>query len=370
MAADFTGMISLHPIFLTLNPIRANCICPVLNLPTLGQPFKQLISTAKASNLPFLKLSHKPVVSKFLLQNGCHEPFRENNFIFEQKVVMNLESDSANQDFWNVLYLGEDRQIGIVDWETRRISGEVEFMRSLLVTLTLVFLFVVPFAFSEETIEATLEWRNEEKINHDYLIFLPSDYGEEKEKQWPLIVYLHGGGGTTQIVKNHLRAHRKRPFIFLAPICPPVPQGVAGHYKNWDSRMVGAIVKKVVADYSIDQKRCTLMGFSMGGSGAWALPFYHPELFDRVIVMSGSCHPWKLRHFPKIPVRVYSGEKESWLTQHTNTVRTARSFGVDVTHTIWSGTGHGACRQQTMQDDELWDWISKPLNPASGELSP
>ncbi|MDF1756002.1 MAG: alpha/beta hydrolase-fold protein [Verrucomicrobiales bacterium] len=234
-------------------------------------------------------------------------------------------------------------------------------MRNLRFTLTQISLFIVFPVFAEETIQSTLEWRNEEKINHDYLVFLPSDYGEEKEKLWPLIVYLHGGGGTAQIVKNHLRPHLERPFVFLAPICPPAPEGVAEHYKNWDPRMVGAIVKKVVGDYAIDEKRCALLGFSMGGSGAWAMPFYHPELFDRVVVMSGSCHPWKLRHFPKIPVRVYSGEKESWLPQHTNTVRSARSFGVDVTHTIWPGAGHGACRQRTMLDEELWDWISKPL---------
>lgn len=211
-------------------------------------------------------------------------------------------------------------------------------------------------------VRKTLEWRTEEKIDHDYLLFLPDDYGREENKKWPLIVYLHGGGGTSRVVENQLKDHRNRPFVFLAPICPPVPQGVPEYQNNWDPRLVGAIVKRVISEYEIDATRCSLIGFSMGGSGAWALPFYHPGLFDRVVVISGSCHPWKLKHFPAIPVRAYSGEKEPWLPQHTNTVNTARSFGVEVSHTIWPGAGHGACRQRTMADEALWKWLSEPID--------
>lgn len=238
-------------------------------------------------------------------------------------------------------------------------------MHSVLIGLTLFYcLLFAPSLHSEEIIQATLEWKVEEQIDHDYLVFLPDGYGAGNRKQWPLIVYLHGGGGTAQKVETQLRPHRNRPFVFLAPICPPVAEGVPGHYKNWDPRILGPIVRKVVADYDIDSSRCSLMGFSMGGSAAWALPFYHPDLFDRVVVMSGSCHPWKLKHFPGIPVRAYSGAKESWLPQHTNTVNSARRFGVDVSHTIWPGAGHGACRQRTMEDKALWQWLGQtPGNP-------
>ena len=99
------------------------------------------------------------------------------------------------------------------------------------------------------------------------------------------------------------------------------------------------------------------MGFSMGGSAAWETPFWHPDLFDKVVVISGSCHPWQVRHYPEIPVRVYSGETEFWLQQHTNTVNTAKSFGVDVTHTIWPNAGHGQCCAQTLRSEALWRWL-------------
>ena len=175
-----------------------------------------------------------------------------------------------------------------------------------------------------------------------------------------MIVYLHGGGGNAALLRRQLGSLSEKPCLILAPICPEVQEGVPGHYKNWDPEPLGVIVKQVVSEYPVDESRCSLMGFSMGGSGAWALPFFHPELFSRVVVISGSCHPWKLKHYPKIPVRVYSGAKEPWLQQHTNSVKTAEKFGVDVIHTIWSGAGHGACRQRTMADERLWEWLLSP----------
>lgn len=172
-----------------------------------------------------------------------------------------------------------------------------------------------------------------------------------------MIVCLHGDGGNAKLVNRQIAPHRDRPFVFLAPISPLVEEGVRGHYTKWDPEIVGEIVNKVIAEHSIDEANCSLMGVSMGGSEAWGLPFYHPELFRRVVVMSGSCHPWKLKHYPKIPVRVFSRSKEPWLPQHTNTVNSAKQFGLDFVHTIWPGAGHGACRQRTMANEALWKWL-------------
>ena len=231
--------------------------------------------------------------------------------------------------------------------------------------LSLLFLiFLSPLLSHAQStpIQNTYTHEKSETTRHDYLVFLPDGYEESGKKVWPLLVYLHGGGGTAAKVTQQLTPHRDRPFLIVAPICPPVPEGVDGKYKNWDPELLGPIVHTVGNDYRVDKTRTTLMGFSMGGSGAWALPFYHPDLFTRVVVMSGSCHPWKLKHYPKIPIRVYSGAKEPWLPQHTHTVESAKQFGLDVTHTIWPGASHGGCRQQTMNDESLWEWLISPLD--------
>ena len=61
-----------------------------------------------------------------------------------------------------------------------------------------------------------------------YLLHLPPTYGQERDKRWPLIVFLHGAGerGTdTELLKLHgipkvVEENPDFPFITVAPQCP------------------------------------------------------------------------------------------------------------------------------------------------------
>src|SRR5205085_307025 len=66
------------------------------------------------------------------------------------------------------------------------------------------------------------------KVNLRYLLFLPQGYEQEKNKKWPLMVFLHGAGergtnlakvavhGPPKIVANRADF----PFIVVSPQCP------------------------------------------------------------------------------------------------------------------------------------------------------
>ncbi|MFC2079288.1 alpha/beta hydrolase-fold protein [Candidatus Bipolaricaulota bacterium] len=205
-------------------------------------------------------------------------------------------------------------------------------------------------------LKETLLWSNEERVKHDYWVFLPDGY-EHSSVDWPAIVYLHGGGANPPQVKKRIIPLTKLPAILLVPICPPLPAGVKEHYQVWNEEILGSIVRHVLAEFRIDTKRCALAGFSSGGSAAWALPFYHPDLFSKVAVISGSCHFWKLRFYPSIPVWAFSGANEEWLQHHKYTVDTATSFGIEVTHTIWPSLAHSECRDRTLSYPPLIDWL-------------
>jgi hypothetical protein len=69
------------------------------------------------------------------------------------------------------------------------------------------------------------------------------------------------------------------PAIVVAPICPPSPDG--WRYTNWHWKMLGAVVREMSEQYRVDVERRSVIGFSMGGSAAWELPFYEPELFAK-----------------------------------------------------------------------------------------
>lgn len=201
----------------------------------------------------------------------------------------------------------------------------------------------------------TLHWRKVEEIDHQYVVFLPEGYEDSKE-DWPLMVYI-GGGADAERYKKHLTPIRQHPWVVLAPILPPAPEGTEGFHIDWNPQILGEIVRKFIDDYRIDKERVVLMGFSMGGSQAWQLPFWHRDIFSKVAAISGVCHPWKLKHYPKIPVQVFSGETEEFLQAHIDTVKMGKFFGVDVKHTIWPGLGHGECCNKTMRHQPLIDWL-------------
>ena len=180
-----------------------------------------------------------------------------------------------------------------------------------------------------------------------------------------MVVYLHGGGGggaSAEQIRKLLQPLMNQPFVLLVPLCPPVPDGMNKMHQTWNHQILGALIKSVINEYRIDSARCSLMGFSMGGSASWELPYYHPELFDKVAVMSGSCHFWKVRYFPKIPVWVFSGGAEQWLPYHKQTVDAAKSFGVNVTYTIWPGLGHGENHKKSLNYEPLVQWLSGELS--------
>ncbi|MFC2082777.1 alpha/beta hydrolase-fold protein [Candidatus Bipolaricaulota bacterium] len=210
-----------------------------------------------------------------------------------------------------------------------------------------------------------------EKVSHGYLICLPPNYDEDS-KEWPLVVYLHGGGAREVDVQSSILPFMNRPFILLAPLCPPATSPEEAVHQSWDPRILGMIVRKVIDEYRIDSTMCALAGFSMGGSAAWELPYYHPDLFRKVAVISGSCHFWKLRFYPSIPIWSFSGASEEWLQQHKHTVDTARSFGIDVAHTIWPRLTHGECRDRTLSYPPFMEWLlhdapaPRPLPPEEG----
>jgi predicted peptidase len=201
----------------------------------------------------------------------------------------------------------------------------------------------------------THEWRNEEVIISEYDVLLPEDY-EECTRNWPLVVCMVGGGGHED-VKSRINSLMKKDAVILYPTIHPKPDYVLKSRHYWNFRILNEIVRKVIAEFGIDKGNVSVTGFSMGGTAAWEFPYYQPDLFCRVGVISGSVQGWKLKHYPDIPVHVYSGGDEEFLKAHTFSVELAKDFGNDIVHTIWPGLGHGECFLKTIRDDNFLELL-------------
>ena len=114
-----------------------------------------------------------------------------------------------------------------------------------------------------------------------YIVKLPDKY--DKQKKYPLIIYLHGSGGDEKA-------------IYMAPYFFPddfFGLSVNGRgpltdycYSNAQEDIAEAIAE-VVKDYSIDQENIIISGTSMGGYGVFRTFYETPSKFKAIASFSG-----------------------------------------------------------------------------------
>ena len=226
----------------------------------------------------------------------------------------------------------------------------------------------VDHSVAQDSHEDVLERTYSEKLTYRYIVTLPDGYSDDEDRAWPMVLFLHGGGSPKpEALQRSTRWLTELPAIIVAPICPPSPDGPI--YANWDWRILGDLVRKISAEHRIDPELRSVIGFSMGGSGAWELPFHEPELFAKSVVIAGVCHPWSQRHYPKIPVWVFVGADDYMRKEQQETVTSAERFGVDVVETVWIGADHGGIFRNAKTYQPLLDWlVTKEDLRVNGEI--
>jgi predicted peptidase len=116
---------------------------------------------------------------------------------------------------------------------------------------------------------------------------VPGDYDPKQAR--PLVLALHPGGERTSFIGAQymrtvfLPGLRELNPIMVAPDCPtPAWSDPAAE------KAVMALMQNVLSEYSIDRRRILVIGFSLGGRGAWFMESRHPDLFTAAIVMAGT----------------------------------------------------------------------------------
>lgn len=198
------------------------------------------------------------------------------------------------------------------------------------------------------------------KAEMGYLLYLPKDFDLDKEKRWPLVVFLHGRGESGTDLKK-VAAHgppkfaaagESLPFVLLSPQCP--------ENQNWDISHTQALLDSILKrfDGRIDLERIYVTGLSMGGGGAWEWISRPKHPFAAAFIVCGAAYALPIRIFDPVPVWAVHGDKDDVVPEFISHMATDvfHQAGAEVRLSIYPGVNHGAW-ERGYREPELWTWL-------------
>lgn len=199
-------------------------------------------------------------------------------------------------------------------------------------------------------------------VEMGYVLYTPDGY-ENSQKEYPLIVFLHGAGerGTdlSQVAVHgplkYVREGNKLEAVIVAPQC--------AKDDYWEPDKVAALVKKVIAENKIDANRVYLTGLSMGGYGVWAVGVEHPGLFAAMLPVCGPMYRpayANITKLKKMPIWVFHGALDEVvpLENSSKMVKRLRSVGNEVKYTIYPFANHDSWTK-TYNNPNVYSWLLK-----------
>ena len=205
------------------------------------------------------------------------------------------------------------------------------------------------------------------KMSLNYLYFLPEDYQVDKDKKWPVILFLHGmgeRGEDLELVKIHgipkiVSSKTDFPFITVSPQCPI-------EFVWRDKEMLKALeflLSKIVKNYRVDKSRVYVTGLSMGGRGTWAIAAHRPDFFAAAAPICGGGDPETVPRLIKLPFWVFQGalDKVHYPEESEIMIKALKKEGGQVRYTLYPELHHDSWTI-TYDNPDLYNWFLSNKN--------
>lgn len=167
-----------------------------------------------------------------------------------------------------------------------------------------------------------------------YGLNVPEDY--DPARPYPLLVWLHGSGGSFQGGDPLKRNPATQPFL-LARIDG---RGSNSCYVGLGELDIIEVIRDVQAHYNVDPRRIALFGYSMGSWGTWYMLQRHPGLFSAGFATEGPATSGFFRNLWNVPVWYFQDETDFVPADMARALMGhLKSLGNLTLYT--EGTGHG-----------------------------
>jgi len=216
-----------------------------------------------------------------------------------------------------------------------------------------------------------------------YRMYVPTSYNGTKA--YPLIVALHGLGGTEDafftnyeqkmpplaekhgyIVAGALGYRVDGSYGWGIGVAPADP--ATRRVQENSERDVMQVLQLVRQQYKIDENRIYLMGHSMGAIGTWKIAPKFPDLWAAIGMFAGSGSPATLERITHVPEYVVHGDADATVNvQGSRTmVAKAKELGIEVKYIeVPGGTHSGVVAPNLAGMFEFFDAHRKAAKPTS-----
>ena len=182
-----------------------------------------------------------------------------------------------------------------------------------------------------------------------YRVYVPTTY--TRSKPMPLIVALHGLGGTEA---SFFEAYSKRlpelaekhGYLLVAPlgyrtdgfygwgVGDPPADPAARQLQERSEQDVMEVLARVKRDYTVDDSRIYLLGHSMGAIGTWKLAAKYAGTWTALGVISGTGAPATIEKMRGVPQVVVHGDRDPTVPVGGSRAMVAemKRLGVDVNY--------------------------------------
>lgn len=194
----------------------------------------------------------------------------------------------------------------------------------------------------------------------DYYLYYPAEYNSDKNKKFPILLFLHGGGEVKENLSTGERIPppslilqgKNFPFLILAP--------QNSYAKSWwNTRAVKQLLDTVVANNRVNKNKIYLSGISRGGGAAWEMAVQYPDTFAAMAVVCGMTPvPYASWINKNMSIWVFHGENDQVIpvAESELMVDKLKEYGYDVRFTKYQNVGHDAWTK-AYATEELYDWF-------------
>lgn len=220
-----------------------------------------------------------------------------------------------------------------------------------------------------------------EGVERRYQVWVPPDY--QASRRWPAILFLHGAGERgddgEQQTKVGLGAALRDgtvdvPAIIVFPQCPSKDRWAG----ELGQEIAMAALDQTEREFSIDRRRVSLTGLSMGGAGVWVLAVRHPRRWSALAPVCGYVHrppsvpgidapstepftKFALR-LPHVPIWIFHGSDDP-VVPVTESRSMAAALGVRAGYTEFAHTGHNAW-DSAYRTTHVVQWLVEQRRPS------